>query len=168
MPRGLAAAALVAVTAGVTYRVTMARMGGPGPATQVAAAPAAPTATPNVTAPGSAPESSNPPAPVAPASTTGTGASAQPVARVRVSAAITYDREIARLHDVLEQRTTDLDPATIAILQNSLATINKAITEARAALLRDPASRFLNNQLNRALEQKLGLLRTAALLPART
>ena len=36
------------------------------------------------------------------------------------------------------------------------------------ALAQDPASRFLNNQLNSALGKKLELLQTAALLPNRT
>ena len=51
---------------------------------------------------------------------------------------------------------------------SSIATIDSAIAEARRALEVDPASRFLSTQLNKALEKKLGLLRTAALLPSRT
>ena len=37
-----------------------------------------------------------------------------------------------------------------------------------AALAKDPASGFLANQLNHSLEKKVELLRTAAMLPART
>ena len=38
----------------------------------------------------------------------------------------------------------------------------------RAALAKDPASRFLMESLNNALENKLELMRTAAMLPSRT
>jgi hypothetical protein len=75
--------------------------------------------------------------------------------------------EIGRLRGVLSQRREDLDPATVAVLENSLKTIDKAVAEARQALANDPASRFLRDQLNKALEKKLGVLRTAALLPSR-
>ena len=80
---------------------------------------------------------------------------------------VTYDREIADLRDVLAQRRNDLDPSTVAILEHSLTTIDVAIQEARTALVTDPASKFLKDQLDKALEKKLGLLRTVALLPAR-
>jgi hypothetical protein len=66
----------------------------------------------------------------------------------------------------LAQRRTELDPKTIAVLEASLRVIDQAIAESRAALERDPASRFLNQQLTRTLDRKLELLRTAALLPA--
>jgi hypothetical protein len=84
----------------------------------------------------------------------------------RPSAAATYTSEIQRLRSVMEERAEELDPATVAILMSSIATIDSAIAEARRALDRDPASRFLNQQLNKSLEQKLGLLRKAALLPS--
>jgi len=90
------------------------------------------------------------------------------VAHERVPAAVTYDREISALRKLLEQRRNDLEPSTVAVLENSLTTIDKAIAEARAALAGDPASRFLKDQLNKALDKKLELLRTAALLPSRT
>ena len=61
----------------------------------------------------------------------------------------------------------ELDPVTVAVVENSLTQIDRAIRDARNALARDPASSFLTEQLNRALEKKLGVLRTAALLRAR-
>ncbi len=92
-----------------------------------------------------------------------------PVARrARLGAKTTYDAEISALRGVLGQRSQQLDPRTVAVLQSSLSTIDSAIAEARRALINDPASHFLSQQLNKALERKLGLLRTAALLPART
>lgn len=89
-------------------------------------------------------------------------------ARERVSAAVTYGREIARLEAFVRQRGDALDPATKAILENSMRIIDSALVEARAALARDPASRFLNDQVDQTLQKKMELLRTATLLAART
>ena len=72
-----------------------------------------------------------------------------------------------QLRLLVDQRRAQLDPVTVAIVENSLTQIDRAILDARNALARDPASSFLTEQLNRALEKKLGVLRTAALLPAR-
>jgi hypothetical protein len=82
----------------------------------------------------------------------------------RPDAGTTYTSEIHRLRDVVDERSAELDPATVAILKSSIATIDTAIAQARRALERDPASGFLNQQLNKSLERKLGLLRKAALL----
>jgi hypothetical protein len=79
----------------------------------------------------------------------------------------TYDREIATLRAALRQRA-DLDTATVAVLERSLRVIDQAITESRRALAGDPGSRLLGDQLTRALEQKVELLRTAVLLPSRS
>ncbi|NUO63138.1 MAG: hypothetical protein HOQ11_11915 [Gemmatimonadaceae bacterium] len=79
-----------------------------------------------------------------------------------------YDREIGRLRTVLRQRRTDLDPRTVKAIERSLAVIDTAIAQARSALAADPASRFLNDRLTNALDKKVELLRTAALLPARS
>ena len=56
----------------------------------------------------------------------------------------------------------------MAVLEQSIAAIDSAIAQSRAALAKDPASGFLASQLNHSLEKKVELLRTAALLPART
>jgi hypothetical protein len=79
---------------------------------------------------------------------------------------VIYDREIEQLRTILDERINDLDSVTVAVVTQSLRTIDGAIAEARAALARDSSSPFLHDQLNRALEKKLGLLRTVALLPA--
>jgi hypothetical protein len=80
----------------------------------------------------------------------------------------TYDTEIAQLDSAVRLRRGDLDTTTVKIIEKNLLVIDKAIAESRAALAKDPHSRFLNDQLTRVLDQKVGLLRTAALLPART
>lgn len=84
------------------------------------------------------------------------------------SAEATYGREIARLHAIVERRRTQLDPVTIGIIERNLKIIDDAIAQCRAALARDPASRYLMQSLNSALENKVELLRTAAMLPSRT
>jgi hypothetical protein len=79
-----------------------------------------------------------------------------------------YDQEIAHLQTIVRDRRSLLDTATIAVIQRNLAVIDSAIAQSKAALAADPNSRFLNEQLNSVLDQKVELLRTAALLPART
>ena len=79
-----------------------------------------------------------------------------------------YDREIAKLRTIVKSRRSALDPATIAVLEQSIAVIDSAIAQSRSALMKDPASGFLATQLNHSLEKKVELLRTAAMLPART
>lgn len=91
---------------------------------------------------------------------------AQLVARTPAEAAL--DREISRLRDILRQRRSQLDPETVNVIEESLRVIDEAIAQSRAALARDPASSFLRDRLDTSLEKKVDLLRTAALLPART
>lgn len=89
-------------------------------------------------------------------------------ATVRTEAEPVYDREIMRLRAIVRERRAALDPATVAVLERSIAVIDSAIAESRAALARDAGSGFLANQLNRSLEKKVELLRLTAQLPART
>lgn len=79
-----------------------------------------------------------------------------------------YDREIEKLRHIVKSRSTQLDPKTITVLEQSIAVIDSAIAQSRAALKADPASGFLAKELNQSLEKKVELLRTAAMLPART
>ncbi|HEX8851562.1 MAG TPA: zf-HC2 domain-containing protein [Gemmatimonadaceae bacterium] len=193
--RNLAAAAvLVAVTAGITWK--LARNGQspnvvspssvatvPAPATGSATRQVA-----NADASGSTPQPgsggpiiSQPPqfatsggtrgddGAAAPRTTRVPSAGAQLVADGRLAAEDKiYDREITRLRTVLRQRRGDLDPRTVMAIEKSLAVIDTAIAQARSALAADPASRFLTDRLTNALDKKVELLRTAALLPARS
>ena len=84
------------------------------------------------------------------------------------SAEQTFDVEIARLHTIVQRRRSQLDPVTISVIERNLKVIDDAIAQCRLALAKDPASRFLIESLNQALENKVELLRTAAMLPART
>lgn len=181
---GAAAAALVVATAGITFTATKRMYEDPAASPSVAAAPAPTTAvgtgstgegTPGgagdappatrVAGTPSAPESGATPA-ARRGATPATGAPG--VVPVGMTAAeATFDLEIGQLRAVLERRRAELDPATVAILEHNLGVIDQAIDQSRAALARDPADRFLSEQLNSTLGKKVELLRTAAMLPAR-
>ncbi len=91
-----------------------------------------------------------------------------PGERERVSAAVTYSREIERMEAFVRERGSALDPATTAIIENSMRIIDSALVEARRALARDTASRFLMEQVDKTLQKKMELLRSVTLLAART
>jgi hypothetical protein len=78
---------------------------------------------------------------------------------------VMYDQEITRLRVILDQRRGDLDTATVNAVEKSLKTIDQAIIDAKSALVGRADDSFLSEQLNRALEKKLGVLRRVALLP---
>ena len=94
-------------------------------------------------------------------------ARAQLASRTRLTAEQVYGNEIARLRTLVERRRSQLDPVTISVIERNLRVIDEAISQCRAALAKDPASRFLMESLNNALETKVELLRTAAMLPPR-
>jgi hypothetical protein len=75
-----------------------------------------------------------------------------------------YEREIAALRRVVDQRFAELDPETVAALRENLKTIDQAIADSRRALKRDPRSGLLSTELDRTLEAKLDLMRRVALL----
>ncbi len=75
-----------------------------------------------------------------------------------------YDVAIADLERVLAQHRTELDSATVRVLEKNLAIIDRAIADARAALAADPSSAYLNNHLARTMRRKLDLLRQASTL----
>jgi hypothetical protein len=168
---GAAAAGLVAVTASVTYLATM-RV---GPEPTIAAADPAVVRTPDTTQPE---EMTDPEAMLAsetprdnarvPSGQGGARQSRPASTPSDVTEASEYSRDVAQLRAIVTQRRADLDSTTIAVLEKNLELIDRAIAESRAALQRDPASEFLADQLARAMTKKVAILRTAALLPARS
>ena len=175
------AAALVAVTAGVTY--TLTSRSGTVPAASVAAVTdpgrgndsglgIAPNDRTPVTAPAMPTVATNDSAPVseggADAASTGRPATQAVGNSSTTTAESSSSREIDRLRTVFLRNRSQLDPRTAAIIEANLKVIDDAIAQSKAALAQDPASRFLNNQLNSALGKKLELLKTAAQLPSRT
>lgn len=75
-----------------------------------------------------------------------------------------YLKTADALRGALEQERSRLAPETIAIVERSLTVIEGAIGEAREALLRDPSNLDLRDLWSRSHQQKLDLLRRAALL----
>jgi hypothetical protein len=186
---GIAAAALIASTAGITYMLTAHSLrptqGGP-------VAQATPTNNRVPANTGSAsgmPPGSTAPSPldIGVASTEQGGATpglapsgpsdrqggiparlASQSTADRAHSDLVYGREIEMLQRIVTQRRTQLDSSTVRIIERNLQIIDAAIDQSRAALAMDPASHMLDQQLTHALDKKVELLRTAAMLPVST
>jgi anti-sigma factor RsiW len=83
-------------------------------------------------------------------------------------AAADYDAAVAELQDMLTDRRSELDTATVRILEENLAVIDEAIAEAQAALLDDPTNSYLSAHLAAAMWRKVHLLRRAAAIASAT
>jgi hypothetical protein len=176
---GLAAAALVVVTASATYLLTAYSLR-PAAAPNVASvapsekpvAPAQATAeipilesppesvplaldSADIGPPGAAPLA--PPAEQVPAAVVASQESPAPADPV-------YEREVVRLQTIMSWRKAQLSPSTAAIIDHNLRIIDDAIAQSNEALQTDPASPMLRDQLAHALAKKVGLLRRAAML----
>jgi hypothetical protein len=183
---GVAAAALIVSTAGITYTLTERSFAPRQNAAPSAVATSAQRQTDPQIEGGPGLQSSPTAVAVAPSPVEGgnsngvsrTGeTSAQrstmavsPVSRTQNGAQpeAVYGKEIALLQQIMSQRKAQLDSSTVLIIERNLRIIDAAIEQSRAALARDPASRLLSDQLTHALDKKVELLRTAALLPAST
>lgn len=157
MAQVAAAAALVTVTAGVTWSYaghTISQIAGPDVRAQALAALHDVARNDVVTVRGAA---------------RGAGGTTRAVSSegALVSVERTYDAEIGALRGILVQRRGELDPKTLAVLEKNLKVIDNAIAESRKAIQHDPANTGLGDQLATTLDKKLQLLRTAALLPPR-
>lgn len=91
---------------------------------------------------------------------TGTEAG-NPPAQLAASESPGYESAIADLELALADRRDRLDTATVRVLERSLATIDGAIAEARAAVERDPANPYLHRHLDGAMKKKMDILRRA-------
>lgn len=78
--------------------------------------------------------------------------------------ALSYEMAVRDLVEQLEIGRDRLDPSTIEALERSLATIDRAIAQAREALEADPASVYLNRHLADAQSRKISVLQQAARL----
>lgn len=87
------------------------------------------------------------------------------VARPVAGAEASYESAIRELEAVLAARRGYLDTATVRAVETSLMVIDRAISQARDALRRDPNNLYLNGELRNTLNRKLDLLRRAAMLP---
>ena len=73
-----------------------------------------------------------------------------------------YDHAVADLRAVLEAGKGRLKPETIAVLEENIATIDRAIERSRKALEADPGNAYLNAHVQAAMRRKLEVLRRAA------
>jgi hypothetical protein len=73
-----------------------------------------------------------------------------------------YDEAVEELETILASGRQVLAPGTVLVLEESLAEIDEAIEDARAALAADPASQALNRALTNNMRKKLDVLRHAA------
>ena len=194
---GLAAAALVVVTSSVTYVATSRSINKAAQPRQVAEAPnpvpvmggtdetgpsAARVAEPEPTAS----EAPTEPAPKAESPKSeqvrstprvGNGSRVSSAARTSLASSrnapvsaseLALSSEISQLQKMLKLKRNELDPSTVQVVEDNLNLIDVAVKQARAALLKDPASGFLIERLDNALQKKVELLRTVALLPSKT
>jgi len=184
---GIAAAALIVTTAGITYTLTARSLrssnaavatvapaaaatqsnSGDEPAPQTNVADAGSTTVQQSTVQQSAPSAGET---RAVSRTTGGSESASPLRMVNQSSPTeaVYGKEIEMLQRIVTDRKTQLDSTTVAIIERNLQIIDRAIEQSKAALARDPASRLLSDQLTHALDKKVELLRRAAMLPVNT
>ena len=72
-----------------------------------------------------------------------------------------YAPALADLRLTLDQQRSTLSPATVLVLERSLATIDSAIAEARSALNADPANQSLVQILSAQFEHKVELMQRA-------
>lgn len=187
---GIAAAALVISTAGVTYMLTASSLRSSQPTAVAVATPAQLPGDSNAANESNSAPSASAPSSVASAAETSGGldrVSSDPTPRIastqresrqvvpaqlvtadQAHADVVYSREIEMLQKIVSRRRTVLDSTTVAIIERNLKIIDAAIEQSRAALAADPASRLLSDQLTHALDKKVELLRTAAMMPAST
>jgi anti-sigma factor ChrR (cupin superfamily) len=85
-----------------------------------------------------------------------------------VSLETRYTSELADLQRTLREQRDRLSPQTVRILEENLAIIDRAIAEARAALVNDPQSDMLGELLRSAYQRKIDLLKQAARSSAET
>jgi hypothetical protein len=163
-----AAAALIALTAGVTHYLTRASLSVPVAQQVAITTPTTPPAAAKPTATIVSTSTGLPVTPRAASRTTPAVARLASAERVTDAADPVFAGEISTLRKIIRERRSQLDPKTVAVLEQSIAVMDSAIAQSRAALVKDPASGFLATQLNHSLGKKVELLRTAALLPTRT
>jgi anti-sigma factor RsiW len=87
-----------------------------------------------------------------------------PAPAVAALAQTGYDATVAELQRVVTEHRDALDPVTVRVLEENLATIDSALAEIRRALASDPADRYLNAHLAQTMLRKVYVLRRAATL----
>lgn len=80
------------------------------------------------------------------------------------TAAQSYAAAVEDLEQVLAAGRGRLDTATVRVIEQNLAVIDRAIVQAQRAVLADSANLYLNSHLAETMRRKLELLRQAAAL----
>jgi len=75
-----------------------------------------------------------------------------------------YDAAVADLERTLLEQRARLDPETIKVVEDNLAIIDRAVSDARQALDEDPGNGYLSDYLSETRRRKLDLLRRATSL----
>jgi hypothetical protein len=181
---GLAAAALVLVTAGTTFLLTVQWLGtsrtqnvASDTGTRARASSMRRAAEPGIRGP--AAERERFPRAIALDSSTPNSAQDQLASPLTVSATSApeltlspeeevYDKEINTLQKIVRRQNAELDPSTAAEIDRNLRTLDSASAQIRAALQKDPGTSLLGDQASRALEMKVELLRRVAMLRSST
>jgi hypothetical protein len=84
-----------------------------------------------------------------------------PTPELHLAVERSYSATLAELRRTLDTQGATLSPATVRVLERSLATIDTAIAEAREALATDPANEVLVRILSANYERKVELLQRA-------
>jgi len=92
------------------------------------------------------------------------GPTTQPAAPGTTSTVSVNEAAIDDLRNALARGRDDLDPQTVKVLEQNLATIERSIREAKAALDADPANPYLRRHLQETMTSKTNLLRQAMFL----
>jgi hypothetical protein len=176
---GMAAAALVMVSAGSTFLLTV-RWLGPARTPYVVTSTANRQLSPSVTRSGDrgvlAPSGRLPIASDSSALTPQSGvpsaslavATPHPAQVTRPPQDAVYDKEITMLQTMTRRRKAELEPSTAAVIEKNLRIIDSNIAQIRAALQKDPGNSLLDDQVSRALDMKVELLRRVAMLRSNT
>jgi hypothetical protein len=81
---------------------------------------------------------------------------------------VVYTKEINTLQRIVRRQKGELDTSTVTEIDKNLRTLDSAIGQIRAALKKDPGSSLLDGQASHALEMKVELLRRAAMMRSST
>ncbi|MDQ6690964.1 MAG: zf-HC2 domain-containing protein, partial [Gemmatimonadota bacterium] len=156
---GIAAAALIVSTAGVTFLLTARSLRTGSDVGGVSANPAvlpiqSAQEAPAAAEPGTATAQNQSPPPglsrmaggLAAPSRAGVPATlaSRDVQPGSVQSEAVYGKEIEMLQNIVRQRKTQLDSSTVAIIEKNLQIIDAAIEQSKAALMKDPASMLLS------------------------
>jgi hypothetical protein len=85
-----------------------------------------------------------------------------------VQAEAEYQRAIDELRLAVDTQKSQLNPETVRTVEHSLAVVDSAIKEARAALVADPNNQMLVDLISASYQRKLELLRRTSELGSRT